>query len=218
MEINTLNPEIYRQDRLREGRTILLGIILGICLLISLFANIILGIANNRYSTREPLVISYTPSGIPVFIEAHSSNYREKIEIETFIKAAFQDIFSFKYSDYLECRSFEDLYRKQWQIYKEKGVIDYFVPEYFKEFLEGLLSSQYLLSLIKGRVVTFSKVNVGEIKYDKKTKTFLVQIIIDREEITAQGSAHKDIKHTVTLVTGPRHFKNAWGLYIAKIA
>lgn len=215
------NTDIYIAAKEREKRFwVALFVFLGVAVIHGV-AYLFSAVSYNRLSEREPLIIAYTPSGIPAFVKSYTSKYHSQIEVETFLKTALENAFQFKYSDFLglSSQTSVDLQKKLDNTFKAKGVFYYFDPEYYPRFLKGLVASKYVDRLLIARAVVFSTlVPPVDVRINKDDRTFIAKVRLKREEITAQGRSVKTIAYTVYARWGVRTTKNPWGFYIYKIS
>ncbi len=151
-------------------------------------------------------ILAYTPTGIPKFVEYHSGG-QELIEVQNFVKTSLVQTFSLKYSDFLG---------------KAPGkafapVQAYFTPEYFKNFVHGMVVSQFLQRMVNLRAITVATVDDNSIEVQHTSEGYWTRATVNRIDESAKGEQPHTITYTMLLKPGPRTIANTWGLYIEKI-
>lgn len=218
------NSDLYLQSKKREKKFWLALFLLIFVMLIHGTGYLVNSFSYKKLSKREPLLMAYTPSGIPAFVEAYTSEYHTRMEVETFLKAALEGIFSFKYSDYLltdfsdKVSQYKILLSKVDKVYKDKGVFHFFDPRYYTDFIQGLVESQFIFKIVRAKVVIFTNLLLPiDLQIDEKKHIFIARVNLQREELTGEGRRVKKITYTIYARWGPRTTRNPWGFYIYKI-
>jgi hypothetical protein len=196
--------ELYTQMVKRERRLwIALGVmgivwVLTVGLFVAMYASAI---------GEKSKIIAYTPTGIPKYVEWRPGSGRETIEVQTYAKTMLAKVFSLKYSDFLSRNPADVLL----------PVKPFFVPDYYQEFIDGLVASKYIQRLMDLRAVTLVSVqDPVEVQATQDGK-YWIKATISRQDVTAKGERTHTMTYAMLVRPGDRTEVNPWGLYVEKL-